>query len=405
MDYIKYFQNNKGLERFFLKAKDKYKSYGKVTGVIVLEHINYEETISLTDFFAKKFIEGNTYQIKIKEFNKIIEKSKYSDFDFLTYFYNTYSDFNYLTNDLYKKKKEEEFNSFINDLVKKLNFDRLKEILKEDNYIIKIIRRKYYQNKENIEKELFIIDKLLLNIPQKITYLPIYASLTSNPHYLDFNTKTSNFFFKILSYILKKDIPTTTLDKIKLLEEINVYVDPISNFVTTYNLVSKENWPFKVMNLSIDNIFNIKSISGKNNKIFIFENPSILNHLKNLNYDVSIIITSGIPNLAFYKLLETISLDTKLYYNGDYDPEGLLIADKLKNKYSNLELFGYKSINYYHTNPKIIINKKRLHKLDLISSRELEEVKKCLLENKKCGYQENNLFYIEKFIKTKMEEK
>ena len=58
MDYLDYFKNNKGLERFMVKAKEKYQSYGKVTGTITLDNITYEESISLTDFFARKFEEG-----------------------------------------------------------------------------------------------------------------------------------------------------------------------------------------------------------------------------------------------------------------------------------------------------------------------------------------------------------
>ena len=117
------------------------------------------------------------------------------------------------------------------------------------------------------------------------------------------------------------------------------------------------------------------------------------------------LITSGIPNLAFYKLLENINSSTILYYNGDYDPEGLLIADKLNNKYNNIKLFLYDAKSYFNTNPSVNISKNRLHKLELINSEELSLVKKLLLESRKAGYQENNLVNIEKFIKINSEKK
>ena len=168
--------------------------------------------------------------------------------------------------------------------------------------------------------------------------------------------------------------------------------------------------PFDVLNLNIDNISKLNNITGRNNNIFIFENPSILNYLKDKDLDISIIITSGIPNLAFYKLLENINSNTILYYNGDYDPEGLLIADKLNNKYSNIKysnikLFLYDGKSYFNTKPSVSVGNNRLHKLELVKSKELQEVKSLLFENKKCGYQENNLLFIEKFIKMKLEEK
>ena len=409
MDYLDYFKNNKGFERFMVKAKEKYQSYGRVTGIITLDNITYEEAVSLTDFFARKFEEGKTYKIKVSEFNKVLDKSKFQDFEFTDYFSNTYDDFSYLTNTLKKIKAQEEFISFIEDLFLELKNVKFKEFLvnnlNNSFNTMNIIRKKFKQNKKALKKELLNIDKLLSNIPDKITYLPIYASITSNPHYLDYNAKSSNLFYRILSNILGEDTPNTNLDKTKLLEKINVYIDPLSNYVITYNLVYDKEMPFDVMNLNIDNISKLNNITGRNNKIFIFENPSILNYLKDKDLDISIIITSGIPNLAFYKLLENINSNTILYYNGDYDPEGLLIADKLNNKYDNIKLFLYDGKSYLNTKPSVNISNNRLHKLELVKSKELQEVKSLLFENKKCGYQENNLLFIEKFIKIKVKEK
>ncbi|MEG0995110.1 MAG: DUF2399 domain-containing protein, partial [Bacilli bacterium] len=75
--------------------------------------------------------------------------------------------------------------------------------------------------------------------------------------------------------------------------------------------------------------------------VFIFENPSILNALLQLNVDASVIITSGNPNFVIYEIIEKLILSgNHLYYNGDFDPEGLLIAYKLKEKYyDQLTLF------------------------------------------------------------------
>lgn len=77
----------------------------------------------------------------------------------------------------------------------------------------------------------------------------------------------------------------------------------------------------------------------------------------------------------------------------------MLIAYKLNNKYSNIKLFLYDRKSYLNTKPSVSISNNRLHKLELVKSKELQEVKRLLLENKKCGYQENNLLSIEEFIK------
>lgn len=403
MDYVQYFQNKKGFDRFFRLCLEKYKRSGKVVGVVHLLNITEEEAYTLTHFFARKFYPEKDYDISIKEFMKVLQKGKFADFSFENYFSQIYENFTNETNKEKRTKEIEIYYQFLEDIFLQFHCDELKKYLinnlKLNNQTMQLIKRKYKRNKKNLQKELLDIDKLLCNIPSEVTYLPIYASLTSNPHYLDFSSSESSLFYRLLSCMLEEDTPKTIEDKIHHLEQINVYTDPLSNFVIVHNLQYDINVPFETMNLNILNIDSIHQIRGKNKKIFIFENPSILNYLKNISLDVSIIITSGMPNLAFYKLLEKISLDTTLYYNGDFDPEGLLIAEKIKKKYSNIVFFGYKKNNYYDTKPKKEISKKRLHKLENVTSKEFQEIKQCLLQDKKAGYQENQLIYIENYIK------
>ena len=67
-----------------------------------------------------------------------------------------------------------------------------------------------------------------------------------------------------------------------------------------------------------------------------------------------------------------------------------------------LNYFGYDGKSYLNTKPNVSLSNNRLHKLELIKSKELQDVKRLLIENKKCGYQENNLLSIEEFIRIKL---
>ena len=152
--------------------------------------------------------------------------------------------------------------------------------------------------------------------------------------------------------------------------------------------------------LNIQNIINTNSFYTKNNKVYIFENPSILTEIISKNIDVAVIISGGFPNASIYllidKLLET---NNKLYYNGDFDPEGLLIANKLKEKYQdNLTLFCYDEIDYFTCISKKKISVNRLKKLLKVNVKELM-IMKCLLNvNMYSAYQENNKERIFSFI-------
>lgn len=409
MEYIDYFKNLNGFHRFFELAKQKYYSYGDVVGSIYLKCLSFEEAQAFTDFFGKKYLPGDSASIRVKDFYKVLLKTRFKDFDFLTFFKAYFDDFQESSNLERKLKEQSDFDGFMEDIIQKMNSFMLKDYFlhHQDSNLEKLIHKNYRKNKEELKNQLLMIDILLHNIPDKITYLPIYASLTSNPHFLDFQTSTCNLFLRILSGILGEDYPVTNQDKINLFFKINVYNDPSSNFVITYNLKGDallEDTYKKLgsLNLNIENIMNINHLTGVNHMIFVFENPSILNYLKTKNYDISVIITSGIPNLAFYKLMEVISCDTIFYYNGDFDPEGLLIAQKLMDKYPRFKAFLYQESDYIACSPRKKISQSSLVKLDHVTHPDLLEVKSCLIKDKVAGYQENNLDKIEHFIKDKL---
>ncbi len=119
------------------------------------------------------------------------------------------------------------------------------------------------------------------------------------------------------------------------------------------------------------------------------------------NLKSCIIISGGFPNTCVYLLLDKlIKSGCKLYYNGDFDPEGLLIADKLKEKYqNNLELICYDEENYYRCKSNQTISTARLKKLSNIKAPELLEIKEKILQNKCAGYQENNKEHLVAILK------
>ena len=79
----------------------------------------------------------------------------------------------------------------------------------------------------------------------------------------------------------------------------------------------------------------------------------------------------------------------QLYYAGDYDPEGLLIADKLKKKYPQLHLWCYK-IEYldFIAKQQKNISSKRIQLLQHIEDKKLQEIAHHILEISAFGYLE-----------------
>lgn len=403
----KYFKNMSGFKRFFSELRKKYEKMGKFSGLVKLKNITENEKRDFEKFFGENYKLGSDVSISIKQFNKKMANTKFVDYNMYDLVRSYYEIDEIITKNEKKNMMEDAYVDYLNDILNRLKDSDFKYYLyntiMEKRDTSKIIRKRYKSDKNGLKDMLLKMDMLFCNKPRIATSIPMFASITGNPHFLDFNTKSGNLFIRFLSEMEEKKVDTLE-KKLKLLESINVYNDTLSNQTLTYNLLGNEILEkfndFGPVSLNLDNISHLDSISGINNKIFVFENPSILNYFKDRK--VSIIITSGMPNLSFYKILEKIKKETKIYYNGDYDPEGLLIANKIKFSFPRVELICYSEKDYNRSNPSELINKSRLHKLEGVNAFELNCVK-CSIQNMKmAGYQENNIVSIEKFISKEM---
>lgn len=410
-NYTKYFIEQKGFDRFINKLYDKYKSLSRFSGNIKLTNLTEEESLALSRFFGVNYRAGENITIQIKKFQNIMNNSKYSDFN-INILVEEYLGINLITKKEEKSSLDNEELSFYQEIINNQNsmgskwlFDVV--FLKLVPY--KLIHQRYYKNKTSLKKELINIIRLIDNLPvNSKVLLPIYSGInTGDPHYLDFDNNHSNLFFHALSYLNKIDYPNTREEKIKLLSINNIEIDNLTNSVITYNLLSDKEYinmfskNKETLILNIQNIMNTKIFDTKSKKVFIFENPSILTEIISKNIDASIIISSGFPNMSVYLLIDKLIMSGNIiYYNGDFDPEGLLIASRLKERYTdNLILFCYDKIDYNNSLSNKKISDKRLNKLSKVNSSELSEIKQLVLKNKSCSYQENNKDRIIDFIK------
>ena len=404
-ELAKYVKEKEGLKRLMQKLKDKYIALSRCSGTITIDNITTNESIDISNLLGKKIIVGTNLKTSFKEIEKKINEGKYSGFNWII-FLNNYFDNNILTKAEKKHNYKQEEDKYFKNLFE-INKDRkyvnkIIELITQDETISKLIKQKYHANKNKLFDEINNILLLLDNIPSTPTSLAVYSSMTGNPHYLDLNKNSSTLFYKILSKIKNIEYDDKNEVKITILSEINVYTDPISNFVITYKLVGNSileelNRNNEVVNLNLMNINKISKLDTDNKVVYVFENPSLLTSLIDLK--VPIIITSGMPNISLYTVLKKLEAsNTKIYYNGDFDPEGLLIADKIKLKFPSIELFCYSINDYLNVKSKEKISDSRLKKLDNIKSDDLFSIKELLLNEKLAGYQEQNLNSIREFI-------
>ena len=141
--------------------------------------------------------------------------------------------------------------------------------------------------------------------------------------------------------------------------------------------------------LTLQTTGNLKRVAGKENRVYIVENPAVFSVLLDRYPEKAFVCGNGQLNLATYILLDKLAESTKLYYTGDYDPEGLLIAQNLKQRYGEiLTLWNYDVEWYKRYCTDRILKETRIKKLEKIVLPELQELKKTMQIEKKAAYQE-----------------
>ena len=84
-------------------------------------------------------------------------------------------------------------------------------------------------------------------------------------------------------------------------------------------------------------------VCGQGQQVYVVENPAVFSVLIRKYPERTVICGNGQLRLAVLVLMDKFSCDTVFWYAGDFDPEGLLIAQKLKLRYGErLNLWMYK---------------------------------------------------------------
>ena len=143
--------------------------------------------------------------------------------------------------------------------------------------------------------------------------------------------------------------------------------------------------------------YNIEKVKCRDKKVYVFENPTVFSEVlyQTRKISPSTICTYGQLRLASLVLLDKIVQDdVKVYYSGDFDPEGIMIADKLKQRYGeSLILWRYGIEEYNEIQSKVKLTEQRLKKLDNIKSPELQVIANEIKKRRYGAYQELLLEY------------
>ncbi len=129
-------------------------------------------------------------------------------------------------------------------------------------------------------------------------------------------------------------------------------------------------------------------------EIYIVENPSVFAVLcgkeKEENTRRAYMCMNGQPRLAGLMVLELLAKSgTRVYYAGDLDPEGILIAQKLSRYYKGeFHYWHMETEDYEKCKSEKVISPKRMKILERITDDRLKPVVERIKAYGTAGYQE-----------------
>lgn len=242
--------------------------------------------------------------------------------------------------------------------------------------------------------------------------LPVFAyQVTGDPHALDESKKGGQLFLQLLAALSEQEKEKFAgLEKAErrngLLAEFHLLKDDIMNYAAirglrALNLQGEENqlWYQACLegiswNVPLKEILRMETIYPyQTDKVVVVENSGVYSILVDLLPEVPIICSSGQFTFAIWQLLrKLVKGGSQLYYSGDLDPEGLGMAQKLKDVFgSQIDWIGMDLHNFQLAKSEINLSANRLNKLHMITDPALLKIAGTIRLEKKVAYQEGFL--------------
>ena len=410
---VEYFKSNKGFKRMMEKMKNKYLSFNRETpGNIAIENPSKEEKDAISGFMKKDYLRNKTITIRLKKFQQRLDETRFEGV-LLKELIEKYFGHEIISLKEESEQKQEKFNEYLDEILNEnkgtLSGKILEKILNEkaENYIL--LKGKYEKENAELKKAMKEVCKCINNLPsdnEKVR-LPIFATkIINNPHGLDKKNFTGKLFINFLGEVDGIKSVKNSEELSELYYKHNLLIDDVSNMVLCKNIRgykrAEEHSGWKgffdnneAIQATLDNLSQIDNVKVENNYAIVVENPAVFMLIaeKLSNKKVPLVCTYGQVKLSGIVLLNMLSkVCDKIYYSGDSDPEGIQIADKIKQRFKDkVCLIGFDSDAYYKVLSDVTISSERLKKLEHIQSSELLELCNAMRKEKRAAYEERKL--------------
>ena len=393
------FQHRAFVKLFHL-FKKKYYSLGSMRGTVPLKDFDADEIEEIAGFLGVPEAHlARKNSVSLKQFEEQLVTSSFSNISLVE-----------LIETVLQEKLQTKEEVLLEKNAAETNFlDRMRNILATcPKWLAQIEKRTLdsrfiWQRQDGILLEIEKVAKAISErLPkEQFERLPIFAQRTTgNPHAFDANTLAGKLLLHAAYSLCEEEIPypKKTEERVDLLATLQIVQDDLWNFVSCQGLrgfVGEEVHPVwqaandtkSALNIpmrELMGIHRVEPVLGR--QVWVVENSSVASTLMDANLEAPIICTHGQLRMTSWRLLDSLDEDIVIHYSGDLDPEGLLIAQKIVNRYPGRVVLWHMDEMSYALGKSEALTEERLLKLQNVHI--VPNVVRQMLLGKQASYQE-----------------
>lgn len=403
---VSFFKHEKAYRVLFTQFKKKYESLGRIGGTVPISLFSENELGVLAGFFAipaEKL--ANKKSISLVSFEQQLAHTRFADVG-LKELLDAYF------GEVIKSKKQssmeqqEKWDAFLQDLHERFTdisifMDYLRERPSESRWMARIAT----EEPERFTELVQTLAVAFINLPATAERLPMFSQrITGDPHGFDLDTDLGRMFLQLLSLHRGDRLVSSSTESMnELLEHYHLFRDDLLNFVTFANLFAETKdgemhpvWQAAAHYQSVQhiplreliNIANVYPVTGCD--VWVVENSGVCSTLLDESPRTPMICTNGQFKLAAFLLMDMLTeAGFILHYAGDFDPEGLGMAQRLLDRYPEQARLWHMNVpSYRESTPIKKLTDERLEKLKGLTHRDLLAVAQEMRRIGKAGYQE-----------------
>lgn len=449
-----FFKKDSGYRRAFEQMRRKWKGYGRCAGTVVLKEANQKERDALQRFFGKPLYETDI-RFTLPAWERALKDTSFSDVD-MKELLEAYFHENMEGAKESRSRAQEELERFQNKLVQTAQKAAgtwsavwLERMWDEKRWGYQLLMRIYKNDQQEALKSAAVVIHALAIAEKSNETIREFREYTGTgvpfgclenvgeaapqfkekagasfegssllrlavcsaqaagwPHALDYQQTEGKLFVQALCSIFQLTAESAE-ERMEIYYRAGLAADTLSSFTIARGLVlleaeEKEHPAYRILrerkeicHLSLEVLGGLAGADSASKRVYVLENQMVFSQICEAccETDSAILCTSGQCRTASLILLDMLrDSGCEIWYSGDFDPEGMLIADKLvKRGGGRIHLWHYSVVEYRQSISKQEIKAESLQMLGRLENHRLVRIGKVMAAEKRAAYQERLL--------------